>query len=748
MSHAPIKKSVFDRIGGNSSSPSGVTNSTNKSTHGFCNTFIKTGSCPLGDTCKYIHEQPNFDKQSGSNDDFRITKTITRVVDMSSSSSMKSTVTVSNEQRPVVVSNSIQSNRTVIESIAPSIDHSADRRSSGSDRKQLESHHSSSKVRSSSNSTESSKKKSHSSSHEIRHSSSKKQRAVESESSVSSASDSEYTHSSRKQKKKSNHSSSAKHKKRDSISPTNHDEEETLNDQLLRQTSSCNRSPKRTIMIARRSKDEATKSTSKDSKSKSVPEIEFLGSKKVKPEKKPVETIHQQTESNKKSNEIKREKKSPSRSISEQQRRHSSSTNTSSTSMYERSTQVKTEDAKSSTSKAQNSSERSDRNAAELTPPVLVQLSPTPPIQAASEMSDKGSVEHSVEAEKSHVNQPSSPVCVILDDDSSPAPSVDKKDARQVLTKSVKKSSEPEKTSSKSSKRSRDVEKIHTKDKSSESSESKRKRLNDGSSKKVTSSNKSRDETRSTSSRSDPRRSAVNTASRDESSSRKHKDKLEVKSSRSSDAKDHTSTKSRSNSIRHDTTRSSSEKKRSSHRHGKEKDLENITDSEGHLDESNVPKQTAIEAYMAMDWSSLSRDKRIPSNSQVTSRIARTTNSNDVLNVSDRLLTTEQKEKLRGVDVHSLPLTHFMKQLQLKSTPNIVNSCHRRFGSCAKDMIEMKHKFFTRSIEPVQRYEFINKEHYLAYQQAINSLLDKTPVDSSTVQVETTSTTTTDALLS
>ncbi|CAF1400559.1 unnamed protein product [Adineta ricciae] len=746
MSHAPIKKSVFDRIGGNSSSPSAVTNSTNKSvsTHGFCNTFIKTGSCPLGDTCKYIHEQPNFDKQSGSNDEFRITKTITRVVDMSSSS-MKSTVTVSNEQRPVVVSNSIQSNRTVIESIAPSTDHSADRRSSGNDRKQSDSHHSTSKIRSSSNSTESSKKKSYSSSHEIRHSSSKKQRAVESESSVSSASDSEYTHSSRKQKKKS---SSSKHKKRDSISPMNYDEEETLNDQLLRQTSSCNRSPKRTITIARRNKDEATKSTSKDSKSKSVPEIEFLGSKKIKPEKKPVETIHQQTESNKKSNEIKREKKSPSRSTSEQQRRHSSSTNTSSTSIYERSIQVKTDDAKSSSSKTQNSSERSDRNATELTPPVLVQLSPTPPIQVTSEMSDKGSVEHSAEAEKSHANQPSSPVCVILDDDSSPAPSIDKKDARQVLTKPVKKSSEPEKTSSKSSKRSRDVEKTHTKDKSSESSESKRKRLNDGSSKKVTSSNKSRDETRSTSSRSDPRRSATNTALRDESSSRKHKDKLEAKSSRSSDAKEHTSTKSRSNSTRHDTTRSSSEKKRSSHRHGKEKDLENITDSEGHLDESTVPKQTAIEAYMAMDWSSLSRDKRIPSNSQVTSRIARTTNSNDVLNVSDRLLTTEQKEKLQGVDIHSLPLTHFMKQLQLKSTPNIVNSCHRRFGSCAKDMIEMRHKLFTRSIEPVQRYEFINKEHYLAYQQAINSLLDKTPVDSSTVQVETTSTTTTDAMLS
>ena len=133
----------------------------------------------------------------------------------------------------------------------------------------------------------------------------------------------------------------------------NHDEEETLNDQLLRQTSSSNRSPKRTITIARRNKDEATKSTSKDSKSKSVPEIEFLGSKKVKPEKKPVETIHQQTESNKKSNEVKREKKSPSRSTSEQQSRHYSSTHDSSTSIYERSIQVKTVDAISSTSEAE-----------------------------------------------------------------------------------------------------------------------------------------------------------------------------------------------------------------------------------------------------------------------------------------------------------------------------------------------------------------------------------------------------------
>jgi len=45
-----------------------------------------------------------------------------------SSPPIKSTVTVSNEQRPVVVvSNSIQSNRTVIESIKPSTDHSGNK---------------------------------------------------------------------------------------------------------------------------------------------------------------------------------------------------------------------------------------------------------------------------------------------------------------------------------------------------------------------------------------------------------------------------------------------------------------------------------------------------------------------------------------------------------------------------------------------------------------------------------------------
>lgn len=50
--------------------------------------------------------------------------------------------------------------------------------------------------------------------------------------------------------------------------------------------------------------------------------------------------------------EIKREKKSPTRS-SDQQRRHSSSTNTSSTSIYEKTLQIKIEDTKHSSTKTQ-----------------------------------------------------------------------------------------------------------------------------------------------------------------------------------------------------------------------------------------------------------------------------------------------------------------------------------------------------------------------------------------------------------
>ncbi len=111
-----------------------------------------------------------------------------------------------------------------------------------------------------------------------------------------------------------------------------------------------------------------------------------------------------------------------------------------------------------------------------------------------------------------------------------------------------------------------------------------------------------------------------------------------------------------------------------------------------------------------MDWSSLSRDKRIPLNTQITSRITRTDNSNNSIDISERLLTNEQREKLNSIESHSLPLTHFMKQLQTKSTSQIVNSCNRRFGSCAKDMIDtpdirirmnknLADMFFIREIE-------------------------------------------------
>ena len=104
--------------------------------------------------------------------------------------------------------------------------------------------------------------------------------------------------------------------------------------------------------------------------------------------------------------------------------------------------------------------------------------------------------------------------------------------------------------------------------------------------------------------------------------------------------------------------------------------LENVTDSEEQFDTNHnepvIPKQSeffqspllfhsdlyvyvfiaALEAYLAMDWTSLSRDKRIPLNSQTTSRIARfndstrqNNNSNNLINglgITDRLLTNEQ----------------------------------------------------------------------------------------------------------
>ncbi|CAF5004095.1 unnamed protein product, partial [Rotaria magnacalcarata] len=329
----------------------------------------------------------------------------------------------------------------------------------------------------------------------------------------------------------------------------------------------------------------------------------------------------------------------------------------------------------------------------------------------------------------------------------------------QSSTIPVKRTHGSDKNSSKPAKRSHDSDKRRSKEKTNENIETKPKRLNDGTSKKSTTSRKTENDNRSTSNRSDSRR-PVNTSSRDEPSSRKYKEKPESRPGKSNDSKDRnlpapppppSSSKSRGASDRRDVTRSSPEKKRSTHRRGKEKGIENVTDSEEHIEEPVIPKQSALEAYMSMDWSLLSRDKRIPMNTQVTSRIARIDNSINLLGVSERLLTKEQKEKLNAGEFQSSPLTHFIKQLQTKSSSQIINSCHRRFGSCAKDMIDMRHKWFLRSAEPVQQYEFINKEHYIAFQQAINSLLDNTSNDTPTLPIETTTTTTTaavDALLS
>lgn len=98
---------------------------------------------------------------------------------------------------------------------------------------------------------------------------------------------------------------------------------------------------------------------------------------------------------------------------------------------------------------------------------------------------------------------------------------------------------------------------------------------------------------------------------------------------------------------------------------------------------------------MSMDWSALSRDKRIPLNTQVTSR---TIHNPQSINVCQRLLTDEQKEKLNGLKCQSYPLTDYIKQLQTQSTPSIAQSSHRRFGSCAKDMLEMRHRWFIKSV--------------------------------------------------
>ena len=104
--------------------------------------------------------------------------------------------------------------------------------------------------------------------------------------------------------------------------------------------------------------------------------------------------------------------------------------------------------------------------------PLAVQLSP------AVELTEKLSDTPANDPEKSTSVQLPSPVCVILDDDSSPAHSIDKKIGRQIPEK---KSTETEKSSSsKSTKRSRDSDRTQNKDSTNEHSDSKRKRLNDG----------------------------------------------------------------------------------------------------------------------------------------------------------------------------------------------------------------------------------------------------------------------------
>ena len=88
------------------------------------------------------------------------------------------------------------------------------------------------------------------------------------------------------------------------------------------------------------------KRTRKDTKSNS--DIEFLGTKQINREKRSIETIHQQTENDRKLIETKREKKSPNKTLFEIQRRRSSSTNTNTININDKDIQIKTEDTKNS----------------------------------------------------------------------------------------------------------------------------------------------------------------------------------------------------------------------------------------------------------------------------------------------------------------------------------------------------------------------------------------------------------------
>jgi len=136
-----------------------------------------------------------------------------------------------------------------------------------------------------------------------------------------------------------------------------------------------------------------------------------------------------------------------------------------------------------------------------------------------------------------------------------------------------------------------------------------------------------------------------------------------------------------------------------------------VTDSEEHTDEIILPKQTAFEAYMSMDWSLLSRDKRLPLNTQTASRTIQT--SQPII-ACERLLTNEQKQELNQIECHDLPLTQFMKQLQIKPRTQLVNSCQRRFGSCAKDMIEMRHQWFIKSVSCCCCYLISNENDFFS----------------------------------
>jgi hypothetical protein len=115
----------------------------------------------------------------------------------------------------------------------------------------------------------------------------------------------------------------------------------------------------------------------------------------------------------------------------------------------------------------------------------VVQLSPRSPASNVVESTEKTatgpvSTVSIHEIDKSMSNQVKSPPCVILDDDSSPSPSVEKKSSRQASTTPVKRSQDTDKTNSKSIKQTRESDKSVSKEKSYDNNEIKRKRQVDG----------------------------------------------------------------------------------------------------------------------------------------------------------------------------------------------------------------------------------------------------------------------------